>query len=179
MTAAAKSDEWQTPLDLFHRLDRRHGFTVDAASSHSNALLGRHWTVREDGLAQPWSRERVWCNPPYSRGQLGRWCGKALQEVAGRGCPLAVLLVPARTSEGWWGEWVLGRGSPELLGQLEMTTGLAGVRNGFALTFERLVVEVELLEGRLRFRETSGLHPKRLGSTARFASALVTYRGRR
>jgi len=59
-----------------------------------------------DGLAQSWSRERVWCNPPYSN--LEPWVEKAHHEwrwmtLAERRKSVIVMLVPAnRCEQGWW-----------------------------------------------------------------------------
>lgn len=71
-----------------------------------NAKLPRFWTSEDDGLAQSWRRERVFCNPPFGR-SIGRWTEKACIEQV-RGCPLSVLLVPARTDTQWWHETVQG-----------------------------------------------------------------------
>jgi site-specific DNA-methyltransferase (adenine-specific) len=62
-----RKDEWQTPRWLFDLLNGIFHFSVDAAANADNALLPRHWDREQDALRQDWSRERVWCNPPYSR----------------------------------------------------------------------------------------------------------------
>ena len=36
---------------------------MDGAAVADNALLPRYWS---DALTQDWSKETVWCNPPYS-----------------------------------------------------------------------------------------------------------------
>lgn len=91
------TDDRRTPRELFDGLHATHRFTVDAAASAANALLPRYWTVADDGLAQSWIGERVWCNPPYSN--LEAWARKA--RTGGAEC--VVLLLPAnRTEQGWW-----------------------------------------------------------------------------
>lgn len=108
-SAAMTSDrsDWETPRDLFERLDRFWHFDLDVASSDENALCERHFTKEDDGLAQSWAGHRVWCNPPYGRG-VGEWCRKAYEETRdGRTC--VVMLVPARTDTGWYHDWVEGK----------------------------------------------------------------------
>lgn len=86
------------PAEVFARLHARFNFTVDAAASERNAKLPRFWTRSDDGLAQSWAGERVYCNPPYS--DIEPWLEKARAEVD---CPLIVFLLPAnRTEQGWW-----------------------------------------------------------------------------
>jgi phage N-6-adenine-methyltransferase len=79
--------------------ERFGGFTLDAAASPVNAKCERYFTIEDDGLAQSWAGERVWCNPPYT--DLGAWVAKAWQEYEGtRGI---VMLLPAnRVEQPWW-----------------------------------------------------------------------------
>lgn len=64
-----------------------------------------------DGLTDswdPWGTEDLprarhpitWCNPPYGRGQLGKWSEKAVQEALD-GVPI-LMLTPADSSTGWF-----------------------------------------------------------------------------
>ena len=87
-------DDWETPQELFERLDGIHHFTVDVASTHDNAKCEHHYTRDEDGLLQDWAGEVVWCNPPYGRDSK-RWIAKMADE-AERGTKIVALL-PART----------------------------------------------------------------------------------
>lgn len=102
--ARERVDDRGTPPNLFEPLHRRFRFTVDAAAQAHNAKLGRFWSPADDGLAQDWTGERVWCNPPYS--SIEPWVEKAHQEAL-NGCPLTVMLLPAnRTEQGWWQDHV-------------------------------------------------------------------------
>ena len=77
--------EWSTPRDLFDELDQEFHFDLDAASTDENALCDRHYTIEDDGLAQPWEGN-VWCNPPYGR-EIGKWLKKgALSNLGGGNC---------------------------------------------------------------------------------------------
>lgn len=95
--ALGSVDDRTTHPDDFARWHERFRFTVDAAASAENARLPRFWTVEDDGLAQDWTAERVWCNPPYSN--IEPWVEKARLSDA----QCVVLLLPAnRTEQGWW-----------------------------------------------------------------------------
>lgn len=90
-------DDRGTDPALFAELHRRFHFTLDVAASEGNAKTKRFFTRDNDGLAQSWSGERVWCNPPYSN--IAPWVAKALASDA----PLIVMLLPAnRTEQAWW-----------------------------------------------------------------------------
>ena len=95
---------WQTPPNVFLPLHSEFDFTVDAAASHENALLPRYWTEETNGLAQDWTGERVWCNPPYGRMQ-DAWVAKAAEALA----EVAVLLIPARTDTARWHNHIFGK----------------------------------------------------------------------
>lgn len=89
---SSASVEWGTPSGVYEELDREFGFTLDPCP------LGG----TEDGLSTlflPWSNQRVWVNPPYSkiRPWLDRW----------RESDLAVYLIPARTDTRFFHEIIL------------------------------------------------------------------------
>ena len=63
---SSKTDLWETPQDLFDRLDDEFGFDLDACALPQNAKCERYYTPEMDGLSQPWDGV-VWCNPPYGR----------------------------------------------------------------------------------------------------------------
>lgn len=95
---SAEKDEWETPPEIFEVAHREFGFTVDACASAKNAKLDRYWTLDDDGLAQDWTGETVWMNPPYS--EMETWIAKARD--AGASGATAVCLVPSRTDVGWF-----------------------------------------------------------------------------
>jgi hypothetical protein len=103
---------WGTPDDLFAREHAKYNFTVDACALPWNTTLPRYWAPPDycalgvipnvplalDGLAQDWTGERVWCNPPYGRGLIEPWVEKALEGYA----EVVVLLLPSRTDTAWF-----------------------------------------------------------------------------
>jgi len=91
-------DDRALPPEEFAVLNARFNFTLDAAASPHNAKLPRFYTTEDDGLAQSWSGERVYCNPPYSN--IRPWVEKA---NASTDAELIVMLLPAnRTEQLWW-----------------------------------------------------------------------------
>ena len=92
----SKKSDWETPQDLFNKLHDEFHFTLDAAASEHNHKLPRYYTESENGLAQAWGGERVFCNPPYGSKETGLWTEKCWKE-AQKPNTLVVLLIPART----------------------------------------------------------------------------------
>lgn len=91
-------DDRALPPEDFAPLQKRFSFTIDAAASAENAKLPKFFTHEQNGLAQNWAGERVYCNPPFS--EIMPWVAKAWIETSS---PLIVLLLPAnRTEQVFW-----------------------------------------------------------------------------
>jgi len=93
--------EWCTPPEI---LDALGPFDLDpcAAIAQANgdlwATAKQMYTVREDGLTQPWYG-RVWLNPPYDR-NIGQWLMRMVEHGNG------ILLIYARTDTRHFFEYV-------------------------------------------------------------------------
>lgn len=88
-----KSDEWETPPELFTELDKEFRFNCDVAANKKNKKLEYAYFTREhSALENPWGT-RNWCNPPYSL--VREFVAKA--ETEARKGHLTVMLIPART----------------------------------------------------------------------------------
>jgi len=95
--------DWETPLDLFARLDQEFSFTLDVCATAHNSKCRRYFTPLADGLRQRWTG-RCWMNPPYGR-KIGAWVQKArAASVMGT---TVVSLLPARTDTAWWHDDVM------------------------------------------------------------------------
>jgi phage N-6-adenine-methyltransferase len=97
---SSKSDEWQTPPEIFDPLNAEFGFVTDVAANEANHRCetwlgpgGSFYDALADGLY--WGRGPCWCNPPYTRGLQGRFIAKAAAEA--RNGATVVMLLPART----------------------------------------------------------------------------------
>ena len=104
---SSRTEEWETPVDLFDRLHAIYHFQLDACASATNAKCRQFFTRSDDALVQSWAQYgRVWMNPPYGR-QIGQFMKKAC-EKSQKGS-LVVALVPARTDTKWWHNWIAGK----------------------------------------------------------------------
>lgn len=81
---SSETAEWATPQAFYDELNREFGFTLDPCATPQNAKCAKFYTKEQDGLAQSWQGERVFCNPPYGR-DLRKWVEKAHREAMGGG----------------------------------------------------------------------------------------------
>lgn len=79
---SSKTAEWSTPQAFFDQLNKEFSFSLDVAADPDNAKCNRYFMQSDDGLAQSWDKENVWCNPPYGR-QIGLWVKKAHESRGG------------------------------------------------------------------------------------------------
>lgn len=93
---------WETPKDLFDKLDEEFEFQTDVCAIKQNAKCQCFYTPEQNGLKQIWTGV-CWCNPPYGRG-IEKWMKKAYESNA-----TVVCLVPARTDTKWFHDFVLGK----------------------------------------------------------------------
>lgn len=91
---SSASNEWATPQYLFKYLDDTYHYTLDPCCTKETAKCKKFYTIEDDGLAQDWSQDVVYVNPPYGR-IIGQWIKKAYDESR-RGATV-VCLIPART----------------------------------------------------------------------------------
>lgn len=101
---SSRTDEWETPQDLFDILDREFGFTLDVCALPDNAKCPRYFTPRDNGLTQDWNRrgEVCWMNPPYGD-EIKGWVRKASETATLGGT--VVCLLPARVDTAWWWDY--------------------------------------------------------------------------
>lgn len=93
------SEEWATPQDFFDVLNAEFWFTLDPCATHENHKCAQYFTKEDDGLAQDWGNETVFCNPPYGN-KIRLWVEKCREH--GKRGGTAVLLLPARTDTRWF-----------------------------------------------------------------------------
>ena len=104
---SSQRSDWETPQDLFERLDEEFHLTLDPAASEECHKCSRFFTEEQDGLLQPWTGERVFCNPPYGR-KIGDWAKKACEEAQNPDT-IVVMLLPARTDTRWFHRYIYGK----------------------------------------------------------------------
>ena len=122
MFSSAK-DDWETPQALFDELDREFHFTLDAAASPTNAKCVKYYTKENNGLAQNWCGETVFCNPPYGSKATGEWTRKCYEEAQKPGT-VVVLIIPARTDRASFHDYILNKAEIRFLrGRLKCEQG--------------------------------------------------------
>lgn len=92
-SAAMLKDEWLTPPSIIKALGE---FDLDPCAPADNRrpwdTARKHYSVEDDGLAQPWTG-RVWCNPPYGL-EAARW----LKRLAEHGDGIALIFARTETA---------------------------------------------------------------------------------
>ena len=89
----SNSDEWETPLVFFDKLNDEFNFGLDPCATTATAQCKNFYTIEDNGLEKNWNKGVVFCNPPYS--QSAKWIEKCYMESK-KGA-ICVLLIPART----------------------------------------------------------------------------------
>lgn len=90
---SSKIQTYETPWDLFARLNLEFNFTLDVCALPHTSKCSLFFTPETDGLSQDWSRHVCWMNPPYDN--CAQWMEKAHTEAL-KGA-IVVCLIPART----------------------------------------------------------------------------------
>lgn len=97
----SKTVEWETPQDLFDKLNKYYNFDIDVCASDTNCKVSLYFTKQVDGLQQKWFG-KCWMNPPYGREIYG-WVKKAYEESLSG--VVTVALLPSRTDVRWFHEF--------------------------------------------------------------------------
>jgi phage N-6-adenine-methyltransferase len=103
---SSKSDEWETPQDLFNKLNNEFNFTLDPCATEENHKCNKYYTIKDDGLSKDWSNEIVFVNPPYGR-SIGKWVEKSYKESL-KGT-IVVMLIPSRTDTKWFHDYIYNK----------------------------------------------------------------------
>lgn len=101
---SSKTDEWETPQDLFDELNKEFEFSIDVCATSLNAKCAGWFDKETNGLEKNWYSEVCWMNPPYGR-QIGKWVQKAYEESL-KGSTV-VCLLPARTDTKWFHDYCI------------------------------------------------------------------------
>lgn len=101
---SSKSNNWETPVELFKELDKEFSFTLDPCCTSANAKCKKYYTEKENGLLQSWNGETVFCNPPYGT-EIKQWVKKCYYESR-KNSAKVVLLIPARTDTEYFHSFI-------------------------------------------------------------------------
>lgn len=106
------NDEWETPDELFNKLNDEFNFSFDAACTTTNCRCstGNFLDLGLEALEAPWhmASGSVWLNPPYSRGNIYPFMQKAFMESQ-QTDNAVVCLVRDDPTARWYKNWVDGK----------------------------------------------------------------------
>ena len=105
---SSKTNEWNTPDDLYNILYKEFNFTLDPCTNGLNNKCDKFYTEKENGLIHDWSKDIVFMNPPYGR-QIRQWVEKAYNESL-KGSKV-VCLIPSRTDTKYWHDFIFNKAS--------------------------------------------------------------------
>ena len=97
---SSKDMTWETPIELFNKLNDEFNFTLDVCALKETAKCDKFFSPEIDGLKQDWSNNVCWMNPPYGR-QIQLWLEKAYNESL-KDNTTVVCLIPSRTDTKYW-----------------------------------------------------------------------------
>lgn len=100
-------NDWQTPPDLFQKLNNHFNFECDVAASHQNRLCNKYFTAEHSCLGKSNWTPMNFMNPPYGY-VITRFVAKAYQQYTDKGYA-TVALLPARTGTKWFHEYVYNK----------------------------------------------------------------------
>jgi len=102
---SSKSEEWETPQELYNYLNLDYRFTLDPCATPENAKCEKFFTREDDGLNKSWEGEKVFMNPPYGR-DIKKWVKKAYEEGQ-KPETVVACLIPSRTDTKYWHEYCM------------------------------------------------------------------------
>lgn len=109
---SSKSMNWATPQDFFDKLNSEFHFTLDPCADSENHKCATYYTERENGLAQCWGGQTVFCNPPYGRA-IKDWVKKCSEESL-KPNTTVVMLIPARTDTSYFHDYIYQKPNVEI-----------------------------------------------------------------
>lgn len=105
----SNKDNWETPNDLFDKLNEEFNFDIDLCATEINTKCNRFIGEKDCAYSNNYSVPYFKCgymNPPYGR-NIGKFVRKAY--LAALDEKTVVCLLPARTDTKWWHNYCMRR----------------------------------------------------------------------
>lgn len=98
---SSKKQTWETPQDLFNRLNDVFHFDIDLCALQDTAKCTLYYDPYIDSLSKDWCGLTYWMNPPYDRNLQPLFIAKACRDSYLYGSTI-LCLIPARTDTKLW-----------------------------------------------------------------------------
>lgn len=100
--------DWNTPKNLFNKINQEFNFTCDLSASADNTLCEKYFTREDNALSKKWEGI-CWCNPPYGDKdyKMVDFIKKAYNDTQNDPNLTVVMLIPARTNTKWFHDYCL------------------------------------------------------------------------
>jgi len=102
---SSKQNTWETPQNLFDKLNDEFNFTLDVCAEKETAKCENYYTKEDNSLTKDWDQNICWANIPYGRGMY-TWIEKIYKQNKIKNTVI-VLLIPARTDTKYWHDFVM------------------------------------------------------------------------
>ena len=102
--------DWETPKELFDKLNSEFDFELDAFASDKNAKCKYYFTEQDDSFQQDWAKYKsIFINPPYTSKVQDEVLKKINDTICSDWNGVIVLLIPARTDTRRWHEYIFNK----------------------------------------------------------------------
>lgn len=102
--------DWETPKELFDKLNNEFNFELDAFASDKNAKCKHYFTEQDDSFRQDWTKYKsIFINPPYTSKVQDEVLKKINDTISSDWNGVIVLLIPARTDTRRWHDYIFNK----------------------------------------------------------------------
>ena len=107
---SSDKQDWETPQELFEKLNDEFHFELDAFASDKNAKCKHYFTEEDDSFQQDWTKYKsIFINPPYTSKVQDEVLKKINDTISTDWDGVIVLLIPARTDTKRWHDYIFNK----------------------------------------------------------------------
>jgi len=134
----SKSEEYETPKEIFEPLQKEFNLQLDVCATNENKKCNIFFTKQDDALTKDWNRN-FWMNPPFGR-YLRHWVAKAFDESQKHKVN-GVLILPVRSNTLWWHKYIIDTKAEVRF--LKGETKFVGHKRGLWLPFAIVIFKLK------------------------------------